>query len=351
MSKKIFFIVLILILSALIAFTEIAQKPLKTIGWIPYWDQNAATQSFRENVDKIDYVSLFWYRIDKNGNLGAYEGVVEDKSIIEFAHSKNVKVLALIANLDESGDGTWDHKRVDNVIKTKEAREKHINELIDLVEKNNFDGIDIDYESLESYQRDDFSLFIEELSKELHKKDKILGVAIHPKTSENNPKEDNGSRAQDLRKIGKHADQLYFMTYLEHGAFSQPGPIGSLSWMEEVIEYGIYKVPRQKAYLGMGLMGAQWTKNPDETFKATESEMSFLDVLSKVNIYKLTPIWDEKSKTPYLTFNENGNENIIWFENAESIKLRVGLAKKYGVGGVALWRLGEEDERIWEYLK
>lgn len=351
MSRKITFIIFILIFSVIFALIQLIKPDLKSIGWIPYWDQEVATQSFKENADKIDYISLFWYRIDKNGNLGAYKDAVEDKSIIEFAHSKNVKVLALVANLSESGDGTWDHKRVDSVIASKEARKKHINDLINLVEKNNFDGIDIDYEALKTYQKDDFSLFIKELSKELHKRNKILGVAIHPKTSENNPAEDNGSHAQDLRKIGRYADQLYFMTYLEHGAFSQPGPIGSLSWMEEVIKYGTYQIPKHKAYLGIGLMGAQWTKNPDGSYTPTNSEMSFLDILSRVNTYNLVPIWDEESKTPYLTFSESKKENIIWFENAESVKLRVDLAKRYGTGGVALWRLGGEDERIWEYLK
>ena len=351
MNKKIFFIIFILTFTILIALIQATTKPLKAIGWIPYWDQTVATQSFKQNVNELDYISLFWYRIDENGNLGIYKDAVEDKSIIEFAHSKNVKVLALVANLSESGDGTWDHASVDKVISTKDARKKQIKELVDLVEKNNFDGIDIDYEALKSYQKDDFSSFIEELSKELHKRDKILGVAIHPKTSEDNPNEDNGSHAQDLRKIGRHADQLYFMTYLEHGAFSEPGPIGSLSWMEQILKYGINKVPRQKTYLGIGLMGAQWSKNPDGTHTPSESEMSFLDVLSKANIYNLTPIWDEASKTPYLTFNESGKENVIWFENAESIRLRISLAKKHGVGGVALWRLGGEDERIWEYLK
>lgn len=351
MSKKIFIIIFTLIFIIVIALMQTLNQPLKAIGWIPYWDQAVATESFKQNVTELDYISLFWYKIDENGKLGAYEGTVEDKSIIEFAHNNNVKVLALVANLSESGDGTWDHERVDKVISNKDAREKHIDELVDLVEKNNFDGIDIDYEALKSYQKDDFSLFIQELSRELHKKDKILGVAIHPKTSEDNPLEDNGSHAQDLRKIGRYADQLYFMTYLEHGAFSEPGPIGSLSWMDQVIKYGTNKVPRQKVYLGIGLMGAQWSKNPDGTHTAVESEMSFLDVLSKANIYNLTPIWDETSKTPYLTFMENGTENIIWFENAESTRLRISLAKKYGVSGVALWRPGEEDERIWEYLK
>lgn len=352
MNKKIFLLILSIFISGIILFMmKFSNQPVKSIGWIPYWDQTIATQSFKQNADKLDYISLFWYRIDENGNLGIYKDAFEDKSIIEFAHRKNVKVLALVANLDESGDGSWDHKRVDRIISKKEARKKHIDELVKLTEKNNFDGIDIDYEALKNYQKDDFSIFIEELSKELHKKNKILGVAIHPKTSEDNPHENNGSHAQDLRKIGKYADQLYFMTYLEHGAFGEPGPISSLSWMEQVVKYGVYKVPRQKIFLGIGLMGAQWTKNSEGAISATESEMSFLDVLSKVNIFKLTPIWDNESKAPYLSYDENGKNNIIWFENAESIKPRIDLANKYGLGGVAFWRLGGEDERIWKYLK
>lgn len=352
MKNKIFPIAIFVGLLVLFLFLmATAKHEPKVIGWIPYWDQANAWQSFKKNVSKIDYVSVFWYRIDENGNLGSYKGAVEDKSIIEFAHKNGVLALALVANLNETGDGTWDFQRVDKVISTKQARSKHIKDLIDLVEKNNFDGIDIDYESLKTSQKEDFAQFIKELSKELHLRNKLLGVAIHPKTSEDNPLEDNGSQAQDLRKIARYADQLYFMTYLEHGAFSEPGPIGSLSWMEQVIGYGLTQVPRQKAYLGIGLMGAEWTKENGGAFTALDSEMAFLDVLSIARENNLTPIWDDKSKTPYLEFQTDGTENIIWFENAESIKLRINLAKKLKVGGVAFWRLGGEDERIWEFLK
>lgn len=323
----------------------------RVIGWIPYWEQASAVESFKKNVSKMDYISVFWYRIDENGNLGSYKGAVEDRSIIDFAHKNGVLVLALVANLSETGDGSWDYQRVDNVISTKEARSKHIKDLVELVEKNGFDGIDIDYESLRNSQKEDFAQFIKELSEQLHLRNKILGVAIHPKTSEDNPLEDNGSQAQDLRKIARHADQLYFMTYLEHGAFGQPGPIGSLNWMDQVIRYGLTQVPYQKAYLGIGLMGAAWTKENGGTFVASDSEMAFLDVLSIAKTHNLTPIWDDKSKTPYLEFQTNGAENIIWFENAESIKPRLNLAEKYRVGGVAFWRLGGEDERIWKFLK
>src|SRR3990167_8296425 len=174
MKNKIIPILLITILLAFLLFMVSSKYEPKVIGWIPYWDQTSATNSFKKNASKIDYVSVFWYRIDENGNLGSYKGAVEDKSIIEFAHKNGVLVLALVANLNETGDGTWDFQRVDKVISTKQARSKHIKDLIELVEKNNFDGIDIDYESLKTSQKEDFAQFIKELSEQLHLRNKIL---------------------------------------------------------------------------------------------------------------------------------------------------------------------------------
>src|SRR3989344_4794428 len=65
--------------------------PLKTIGWIPYWDQKNAFESFSKNAGLFDFVSVFWYRVDGDGNLTTYRETVEDQSLIDFAHNNNVK--------------------------------------------------------------------------------------------------------------------------------------------------------------------------------------------------------------------------------------------------------------------
>ncbi len=341
-------ILIFLMIVGLAAFFSIQDRKGKNevMGWIPYWDQETAFQSFKKNVKEINYISVFWYRLDENGNVGLYSKAKENKSIIRYAKDNNVKVIALVANLSESNQNIWDYKRVDKAISDKEKRGNHIAQIVNLVEKNNFDGVDIDYESLKSQQKNDFSQFIKELSTELHKRNKILGVAVYPKTSKTNPYDANGAGAQDLKKIGKYADQLYFMTYLEHGSFSEPGPIGSLNSTNQAIKYGISQLPRSKIFIGIGLIGSRWVKENGQ-YKGADDELTFSQIVSISQNQKAEPIWDEDSKTPYINFWSNGNENIIWFENAESIKLRVELAKNLGVGGVSFWRLGNEDERIW----
>jgi spore germination protein len=317
---------------------------LKVLGWIPFWDQEKASASFLANADKFNFISVFWYELDKNGRIQPYDASKIDKTLIAKAHAKNVKVLALIANLSE-GDN-WDSQRVNKVISSEKARSQHIQKLVALTEENNFDGIDIDYEALRSYQKDDFSLFIDELAYALHKKGKVLGVAIHPKTAEDKPEEDNGSHAQDLARISDAADQLYFMTYLENGISSQPGPLATPDWIVSIINYalGPGKVDPRKAYLGIGLTGAEWKKNMHDGYKGSRDDITFDEIYAHVQKAGLHVKWQDES--PYV----EDKTGVIWFENSISTAERLKLAQALGVRGVAFWRLGGEDGAMWQWF-
>jgi spore germination protein YaaH len=330
---------------------EITPEPFdpSIISWIPYWDQQRAFESFKKNVDVFDHISLFWYRIDSSGNIRTYNKTVEDQEIIDFARENNVGVFALVANLpDYEEGGDWDWQRVGKAIGTPEARKKHILELLELVESKNFDGVNIDYEALHREQKDDFSVFIEELSDVFHKNGKLVGVAIHPKTSENNPKEDNGSQAQDFKRISNAADQLYLMTYDEHNELTDPGPIGSLEWMERIMQYAIWKVGvfKEKIFLGMPLYGYDWREDSSSDARGLE----FDEVLNLSERHNQEMIWDEMTGESYFHYSRGDNKHIVWINDVKSISAKLKLAKKYRIGGLSFWRLGAEDQGVWEMV-
>jgi len=332
---------------------KIKQFNPKIIGWIPFWDQENAFESFAKNPSTFDFISVFWYRIDSNGAIKTYKSAVIDPSIIEFAHKHNVKVLAVIANLVDYTEGEgWDESRVAKIISTPGNRDKHINDILSLVDEQNLDGIDIDYEALGGTQRENFSLFIEELSQKLHNKGKTLGVAIHPKTSENDPQENNGAHAQDLLRISKAADQMYFMTYTQHEITSEPGAPGEIGWTRGVLSYAIDKVrvPSEKVFLGIGLSGVKWQVSADGSYEGISDDIKFSEVLSTAKKNNAQTKWDGNSKSPYLEYLQNGKKYVIWFENSESASARFDLAKEFGVGGLAFWRLGGEDSKVWEEI-
>lgn len=326
---------------------------LKVMGWIPFWDQEEAFNSFSLHADLFDSIGVFWYSCSPDGTVAVYHNAVVDPNIISFAHKNNVKVYATVANLaDNTNTETWDKDCVTAIISSKEKRDEHIAHLTDLVVKNNFDGLAIDYESLPTSQKDNFSEFIELLAQRLHQKGKLLGVTIHAKTSENNPNEDNGSHAQDLQRIAQASDSLYYMTYLEHGVFSNPGPPGSIGWIKQVLHYSVdtLHLPKEKVYLGIGLMGVTWKQQQNGSFQGESNDNTFKNILAVAQMQNISPSWDSNSETPFFFYEDNG-KHVVWFENSQSVGTRVDHAKSLGVGGVALWRLGGEDQGIWSELK
>lgn len=330
---------------------NVPQTKPKVIGWIPYWDQKTAFESFSKNIKLFDFVSVFWYRVNANGNLTTYKQTIEDQSIIDLAHQNKVKILAVVANMpDYEEGGDWDPRRVNQILSTPKARSKHISDLLTLIEKNNLDGIDIDYEALRSSQKENFSLLIEELADKLHEKGKILGVAIHPKTSENNPAENNGSHAQDLARIAKAADHMYLMTYTQHAISSPPGPAGSIDWIEKIIGYAVNDVgvPKEKIFLGIGLFGLEWHQTNNGSFYGDNDDLTFRQIKSIIENYSAKIRWDQKAKSAHFDYLKMGERHIVWYENSESVVERLKLAKNFNLGGIAFWRLGDEDPVVWD---
>jgi spore germination protein YaaH len=333
---------------------KLPRELVQVLGWIPYWDQEIAVSTFKENVDIFDFISLFWYRIDSEGELVAYRTAKIDRSIIEFAREHDVKVFVLVANLpDYPEGGDWDYKRVDRVISTAEARTYHVNELVALVEELDVDGINIDYEALRKYQRDNFTKFIEELSVALHADGKLLGVALHPKTSENNPAESNGSEAQDWSALYPFVDQMQLMTYGEHYLKSHPGPIASINWIDEVLNYavGTVGIPLEKVFMGIPLYAQEWYQDTQNSYIGIDQDVTHSKLAEIVSRYNISEKWDLEFKSPYITYTKREKKHVVWFENSESFAGKLDLAQTYQIRNFAFWRLGGEDKQVWEILR
>ena len=135
------------------AHDEHAEQPKQpascsVLGWVPYWDQKQAIDSFRQHAGTIDYLSLFWYNLTPEGTVRRYKHAEVDQGLIDLAHENGTKVFALVANLPddqrEGGDYGWDPDRVGAVIGSEQARAAHIEELVTLAEELGVDGINID---------------------------------------------------------------------------------------------------------------------------------------------------------------------------------------------------------------
>ena len=126
-----------------------------------------------DNAGPIGEVNFVWYELDAGGSI---TGDVQSPQGMEAARAAGLRIVPSIQNAG------FNREAVAAIIDDPTRRAQHIRDILALVNDNNFDGIDIDYESLNPDDRDNFSLFVEELAAALHARGKLLSIAVHPKT-------------------------------------------------------------------------------------------------------------------------------------------------------------------------
>ena len=242
--------------------------------------------------------------------------------------------------------------------------------ITDLVMKNNFDGIDLDYEGFAFVDGNDtwsktaprWVAFIKELSVALHANKKLLSVST-PYLYD--PKEkQKGYFVYAWADIASSIDRLRIMTY--DYSVAKPGPMGPLSWTEKTILYALSVISASKIYVGLPGYGRDWitsvngkcpTSAPPGLIggaKASTFKMNY--ATAKAEIDKAVPTFDEKFSEVTYNYTQSYNglsttgastactvNRTVWYQNARSYADRMALVAKYRLGGAAIWTLGMEE--------
>ncbi|MCP4542305.1 MAG: glycoside hydrolase [Chloroflexi bacterium] len=319
--------------------------------WMPTsWDSARARASWQTNRAHIQELSPVWYQLDASGDgsLNSYDGA-RDVALVNDAHAQSPPVLVIpLVNNSYAGVG-FDAAPVGTMLHDPARRAAHIAVLVNEVLAYGYDGIDIDYESLNGHDdRDAFSLFIEELAVALHDHDKLLSIAVHAKMSEPGPWD--GPQAQDWARIGAAVDRFRVMTYGYHWNTSEPGPIAPLWWMGDVIAYATSIVSPNHVYVGIHLYGHDWTDTSASSL-TWESAQSLINVHGATRQWKSASSWWRAVAEPWFTYTDDlGQSHEVWYTDGPSVAARLDLVQRYGLGGIAIWRLGGEDPASWSAI-
>jgi spore germination protein len=310
--------------------------PLR-IGYVPYWDQRRAFDVVWEQPDMFDEISPVWYSLKPNGRIV----LADDKYVhvnpqaVEDMQEQGIRVIPTVTSLR---NGHWNADLVEKMLHDPAARRKHIRELVKLAVSKGYDGIDIDYESLNGEDRSVYTKFLTKLSAKLHTEDKLLTTAVHPKVS--NAGYDERNLAQNFRAIGAAADQVRVMTYDYSWDTSPPGPVAPARWVKRVIKWTVTQIPPEKVILGIDLLGYNWSGGRGVTIDHHRAK-----TLADKHGATIRRSADE---SPSFIYRDSlGDRHEVWWEDAKSVGVKLPLVTKYDLGGVFFWRLGGEDSAVW----
>jgi len=308
-------------------------EPKLIIAWIVKSDTTGFL-SLQKNSSLISIVSPTWLAIDSAGNIIADV----DSNLLNFARQNDLAIMPLVVNQGFRVDVA------ESLLSRPTIRERIADSILKFVLDGNFVGINLDFEGPFVSVRDGYTKFVELVSAKLHNYGKIVSVDVVSKTQE---KFTGWAGVYDYAELGEVVDYFVIMGYDYSGRLDPPGPVAPKWWVEETIKFAISEgVKPQKIILGIPFYGRWWVGN-------SQGRGIYYPELQKVIAkYNLRKKWDGKAKSPYFRFkDENGVENVIYFEDEKSLSEKIELVKKYNLAGIAIWRLDGEPDEFWKIIE
>ena len=309
--------------------------------WDYYSEYAKAPDRTGETMDGVNVVSPSFFSLERGSNGEIYDNAKDDGAeYIEWAHNNNYQVWAMFSN-NSLKDTT------SQILNDYEKRETMIENLMDLVEEYNLDGVNVDFENMNESDKDVYSRFLIELAPRLKKIGKTLSVDVTaPDGSE------TWSLCFDRNTIANVADYIVFMAYDQYGTSSnKAGTTAGYNWVEANVKKFLVQedVDPEKIILGIPLYMRLWEEEEDGTAKPEVVNMKdMFDVLPENQV----ATWDEELKQYYVEYEEDGKTYKMWVENEKSVGEKINLANQYNLAGIAFWEKDREtNDEFWTFVK
>jgi spore germination protein len=102
---------------------------------------------------------------------------------------------------------------------------------------------------------------------------------------------------------------------------------------------------RHKYVMGMPLYGHDWPWDGGPSNPSTPREYS--ETVAIAQRHGATARFDSNAHAWTFNYNEGGVPHTVWFGDVTTVARRIRVAKNHGLG-LGFWRLGSEDQRIWD---
>lgn len=252
-------------------------------------------------------------------------------SLLTQAHLDGLRGELLVGNFDNS-IGDFSPRIAASLLESTKNIRRVARRLSAIVVAQGWDGVTVDLESLTTHDREGLVSFVTELRHDLPS-NRTLGLDV---MAEMTPASytDGG---YDLSRLSQELDVVVLMAYDQHGPWSLPGPIGALNWQIQALKVLLTQVDATKVDLGVAGYGYSW---PSGNSIHRGTQLSDAQARSWVLGDRINARWIGPSGE-WTARLRNGTD--LWWSDIRSLKLRILLAQRYGLHGVALWQLATSD--------
>lgn len=260
-------------------------------------------------------------------------------------------------------DGSVRSDLIDNLLIDPTAQQRHVQEIVDLVQRNAYQGIDIDYRGINPDLREEYTAFLNEINDALPD-NKQLSVRVELPQQVSADTWDTG--AYDWQAIGRIADVVKVPTSPDPKTYRPGGQ------MEAMLDWAVGQVDRYKLQLLLNTSSTEQVNgitrpisykqalNPIGAVTVLGGGSSVVEPGQEVDftlqgLQASTGIqFDSASGTYWFAYLDQQNvQRTVYLENAASIARKLQFVAQYNLRGIAVQNLLSEnnDAQIWNVVR
>ncbi|MCX6720302.1 MAG: glycosyl hydrolase family 18 protein [Candidatus Staskawiczbacteria bacterium] len=312
------------------------KQGVEKIFYMSELKEKEGIESLKENVAKIDILAPQFYGV--SAKLKLTGGL--DNKLKTIIKEKNIKVMPLVANYAFRQD------IMHNLLVSNKAQNEIITALVAEGKKENYIGWQFDFENINYLDKDLYSAFVEKTAELLHKNNLILSVAAVSRSVdfEDTDIYKNWSGAFDYARLAKAVDFISLMTYDDPNS---TGPVASVPFVTDVLNYVKDKIPAEKLSFGIPLYNWGWCADTSKKVTASGTYDGLLYIKSN---YNCKEGFDSALGSAWLSYFWENKEYKVWHQDKQTFEGKLDIVNQNNFRGFSAWVLGVEDPQIWSTL-
>lgn len=327
----------------------------EVFGYFPYWFRNRWTQLDYRLVSTIAYFSG---EVNANGSVGNTHGwpkypgdpsaVADVVGMINTAHANGVRVVLCFTNFTSAD--------IDALVGTPACRTTFIEQALAIVQAGNGDGVNINFEGINSASRNALTQFMQALADSFHTRMPGSQVSCAPTDF------DTRAGDWDLAALYTAVDLFFFQGYgYGWSGTGTTRPVGLLPnttfWgslnITTFIDYVLARMPADKAVLGVPHYGYRWpavSREPKAVTQGTGAVFYYPDALGYVASYGRQ--WEQSALSPWYRYQVGTQWYQGWYDDPQSMSHKYQFVLDRDLKGVGMWALGMDagNHDIWDVL-
>lgn len=323
---------------------------------------NQANWYTMQGVNAISPTWLYFCRPSMDGTLVNFGNA----EYVQWAHANGMEVWPMISDAffaPETGPELFTNQAARLALMDAQIRDFVIAQIMDMLHRYNWDGINIDYEAWTVAEVDHFVQFLRELSVPMRQAGAVLSVAVF------NPLLFNYWR--NYQDTAATVDFLTVMAYDEHYlTIDTPGSVSSFPFVQNgVLNLLDWGVPAEQIVIGLPTYMRVWT----EQFNMSSGQWELLPGGIHAEFYPYRRVRDVGMQFGHnimqgmggqfewdyilrqyvaVVYHGHGGAELrtsAWLNDLRSTGEKMSLINQHDLGGVAWWQKGLELPGLWGF--